>query len=68
MMHGTVTEFDANGGFGLIDADDGEIVFFNASNVEEPDAALLDVGVRVEFHSHEERLGLHADLVRICAA
>lgn len=68
MMHGTVTEFDAHGGFGLIDADDGEIVFFNTSNVEAPDAALLDIGVRVEFQSHEERLGRHADLVRICEA
>jgi cold shock CspA family protein len=63
MMHGTVSDFDSESGVGIIESDDGDIVFFNTDNVQTFDADLLAIGLRVLFKSHEGELGPHADLV-----
>jgi cold shock CspA family protein len=63
MMHGIVSDFDSESGVGIIDSDDGDIVFFNTDNVQTFDADLLAIGLRVLFKSHEGELGPHADLV-----
>lgn len=63
MMQGTVSDFDAESGVGIIESDDGDIVFFNTDNVESFDADLLAIGLRVVFQSHEGELGPHADSV-----
>jgi cold shock CspA family protein len=65
MKQGIVSEFDATGGFGIIDAEDGHIVFFNKSNLEGTNAAAIGIGTRVQFQAHEDTLGPHADLVRL---
>jgi len=66
MLQGTVSEFDARDGVGLIESDDGKIVLFNTRNLQWDDPDALTVGVRVLFHSLNGELGPHADLVRIC--
>ena len=49
-MHtGTISDFDPNGQYGLIDADDGQLVLFNLWNVEPPLRDSFGVGARVEF-------------------
>lgn len=63
MMQGTVSDFDAETGVGLIESDQGDFVFFNTDNLEQSDPELLAIGVRVLFHSHEGELGPHADRV-----
>ena len=68
MKQGIVSEFDVGGGFGIIDAEDGHIVFFNAGNVESQNKAAINIGTRVLFQSHEGTLGPHADLVRLNVA
>ena len=62
-MHGIVSEFDPKAGVGIIEADDGEIVFFNRDNVRAFDSASLSIGTRVKFQSHESELGIHADFI-----
>jgi cold shock CspA family protein len=64
---GTVSEFDFNDGLGLIDADNGEIVFFNAANLNTRQASMLAIGSRVQFGSPEDTFGPHADFVRLSA-
>jgi cold shock CspA family protein len=64
-LSGTISEFDFVGGFGLIDADDGGLVFFNSTNLNAGEAAMVDIGSRVQFKSHEDRFGPHADFVRL---
>jgi len=64
-MQGTVSEFDAEGGYGIINADDGALVLFNSHNVRLGDPVELQVGVRVEFHARESELGPHAEVVFI---
>ena len=63
MMRGTVSDFDAETGVGLIESDDGDIVIFNTDNVETFDPDLLAIGLRVVFQSHVDELGPHADRV-----
>jgi cold shock CspA family protein len=63
MLQGTVSDFDSESGVGIIESDDGEIVFFNTDNVQTFDADLLAIGLRVLFKSHEGEHGPHADLV-----
>ncbi len=63
MMRGTVSDFDAETGVGIIESDDGDIVFFNTDNVETFDPDLLAIGLRVVFQSHVGELGPHADRV-----
>lgn len=49
-MHtGTISAFDPNGQYGLIDADDGQLVLFNLWNVEPPLRNLFGIGARVGF-------------------
>lgn len=62
-MQGMISAFDKKGGYGIIDADDGQIVFFNLDNVEAADPRRITVGARVEFQSHDEDFGPHADRV-----
>jgi len=66
-MQGMISAFDTKGGYGIIDADDGQIVFFNLDNVESGDPSRITVGTRVEFHSHDEDFGPHADRVLVPA-
>lgn len=63
MMRGTVSDFDADSGVGIIESENGDIVFFNTDNVESFDADLLSIGLRVVFQSHVGELGPHADHV-----
>ena len=63
MMQGTVSDFDAEDGVGIIESDDGDIVFFNTDNLQAFDPELLAIGVRVLFQSHQGELGPHADHV-----
>jgi cold shock CspA family protein len=62
-MQGTVSDFDAETGVGIIESDDGDIVFFNTDNVDDFAADLLSIGLRVVFQSHVGALGPHADHV-----
>jgi cold shock CspA family protein len=62
-MQGVVSAFDTDGGVGIIDADDGEIVLFNRDNLRSVDPAHIAVGARVRFRSHEGGLAPHADSV-----
>jgi len=64
-MHGVVTAFDAKDGVGIIDAEDGELVFFNSANVRDVEEHTLAVGMRVKFVAHESELGVHADFVEL---
>jgi cold shock CspA family protein len=63
MMRGTVSDFDADSGVGIIESDDGDIVFFNTDNIDSFDADLLAIGLRVVFQSHEDKFGPHADRI-----
>ncbi|HEY8537261.1 MAG TPA: hypothetical protein VIL28_00240, partial [Steroidobacteraceae bacterium] len=62
MMQGTISDFDAEAGVGIIESDDGDIVFFNRHNVTF-DPQCVSIGLRVVFESHESELGPHADEV-----
>jgi hypothetical protein len=46
---GTISDFDINGQYGLIDADDGRLVLFNLWSVERSLRDTFGVGARVEF-------------------
>ncbi len=49
-MHtGTISDFDAQGQYGLIDADDGRLVPFNLSDVPPPLRPAFGIGARVQF-------------------
>ena len=49
-MHtGTISAFDPNGQYGLIDADDGQLVLFNLLGIEPPLRNAFAVGARVSF-------------------
>jgi len=65
MMQGTISDFDADADVGIIESDDGDIVFFNCRNVTF-DPERVSIGLRVVFESHESELGPHAD--EICSA
>jgi cold shock CspA family protein len=49
MLTGTISDYDAHGLFGLIDADDGRLVLFNLQDVKPPARDQFHVGTRVEF-------------------
>lgn len=49
MLTGTISDFDKDGLFGLIDADDGRVILFNLRGMEPPFRDLFNVGTRVEF-------------------
>ncbi len=49
-MHtGTISDFDPNGQYGLIDADDGGLVLFNLRGVEPLLRDAFGIGTRVKF-------------------
>lgn len=62
-MMGTVSELDLSCGIGIIDADDGRLIFFNDSNLRPASLDAIRVGARVLFEEHEEDWGSHADVV-----
>ncbi len=49
MNTGVISEFDSEGQFGLIDADDGHLVLFNLRNVEAARRDQFRIGTRVSF-------------------
>lgn len=50
-MHtGTISDFDAHGQYGLIDADDGRLVPFNFREIAPPLRPAFGIGARVQFH------------------
>ena len=49
MSSGTISDLDAEGLFGVIDTDDGQLVLFNLREVEPPLRPLFTVGARVHF-------------------
>ena len=65
MLNGFVSEFDPMEGVGLIETGNGDIIFFNVSNLDTQQLSMLDVGSSVEFAAHEEAFGPHADVVRL---
>ena len=60
ILTGTISDFDADGLFGLIDADDGRLIFFNLRDVGLPARDLFKVGTRVEFAAQIEELAPRA--------
>lgn len=51
-MHtGTISDFDSDGQYGLIAADDGQMVLFNLWAIEQPLRDAFRIGARVEFAS-----------------
>lgn len=65
MLNGFVSEFDPTDGVGLIEANNGDLIFFNASNLDMRQLPTLDVGSSVEFSTREATFGPHADFVRL---
>jgi cold shock CspA family protein len=57
---GTITDYDIDGQYGLIDADDGQFVLFNLRNVEPSLRGLFRVGRRVEFVEQKEAVAPRA--------
>jgi cold shock CspA family protein len=49
MLTGTISDFDTDGLFGLIAADDGRLMIFNLRGVTPPLRDQFRVGDRVEF-------------------
>jgi len=46
---GTISEFDPEGQFGLIDADDGHLVLFNLRSLDAARCDQFRIGTRVSF-------------------
>jgi hypothetical protein len=46
---GTISDLDADGLYGLIDADDGRLVLFNLWGIDPPLRPAFGIGARVEF-------------------
>ena len=49
MPTGTISDFDTDGLFGLIAADDGRLMIFNVRGVTPPISDQFRVGARVDF-------------------
>jgi cold shock CspA family protein len=49
MLTGTISDFDTDGLFGLIAADDGRLIIFNLRGMHSPQRDQFRVGTRVEF-------------------
>jgi hypothetical protein len=49
MLTGTVSDFDNDGLFGVIDADDGRLLLFNLRGTPPPLHELFRIGTRVQF-------------------
>jgi hypothetical protein len=52
-MVGTVSDFDVDGHFGVISADDGRLLLFNLRDTPEELHNLIKVGTRAEFTERE---------------
>lgn len=50
---GTVSDFDRAGRFGLIEADDGELLLFNLQGTPAALRTRFEIGVRVRFAERE---------------
>ncbi len=66
MSTGIVTDFDKKGGFGLIDSDEGHVVLFNLSTLDEQDLPTLQIGCRVQFIEQPDPHGARAECIRVC--
>ena len=60
MPTGTISDFDANGQFGVIDADDGQLVLFNLWDLEPSLRAHFRIGSRVQFSEGRDNLAPRA--------
>ena len=60
VITGTISDYDADGLFGLIDADDGRLVLFNLEGVGSSARDQFNVGTRVEFVEQVGSLGPRA--------
>jgi hypothetical protein len=60
MLTGTISDYDADGLFGLIDADDGRFVVFNLQSVDRPARDPFNVGTRVGFVEQVDSFGARA--------
>ena len=49
MLAGTISDFDAAGLFGVIDADDGRMILFNLRGIGPVSREQFTVGARVNF-------------------
>ena len=50
---GTISDFDEEGAFGVIDSDDGSMVLFNLRGVPASQHRCFKVGTRVQFKAQE---------------
>jgi cold shock CspA family protein len=66
MNTGIVSDFDAKGGFGLIDSDDGQVVLFNSETLDVADLQTLRIGSRVQFIEQPDPHGARAECIRLC--
>jgi len=64
MLTGTISDFDKDGLFGLIDADDGRLILFNLRGMEPLIRDLFDVGTRVEFAAQIGNLAPRASALK----
>jgi hypothetical protein len=53
MFTGTVSDFDSDGLFGVISADDGRLLLFNLRGTPPPLHELFRIGTRVQFVERE---------------
>lgn len=60
MQSGTISDLDTDGLVGLIDADDGHLVFFNLLGMEPSSLAHFRVGARVQFIESADALAPRA--------
>ena len=66
MSTGIVSDFDRQGGFGLIDSDDGHVVLFNLNTLDAADMPILKIGSRVQFIEQPDPHGARAECLRLC--
>jgi cold shock CspA family protein len=60
MLTGTISDFDADGQFGVIDADDGQLILFNLWNIEPRLRVPFEIGARVAFVAESGKLAPRA--------
>lgn len=65
MLDGTVGEFDGAGGVGLIDADNGGMVFFSVADIKTSEVTSIRVGDRAQFSFREQLASMHVDELSI---
>jgi cold shock CspA family protein len=60
MLTGTVSDFDSDGLFGVINAEDGRLLLFNLRGIPPPLHELFRIGTRVQFVERESDLAPRA--------